>query len=127
MRSVHSFFTRMNMLCQRPPRHVLQDALEILQDPHKRCRSPFAVAEDEVGQSVRPADPSAVRWSVEGAIAKVSNPYGVLPPYFMVLLDNVICDEFGMHCNVPYFEDHYGHAEILRVLELAIERTPNIG
>jgi hypothetical protein len=123
MRSAESYLAKINtLLAGQPPRAVLQRALKIIEDPSRW----HYFTQDAAGNVVRPNDLSAVRWCLEGAIARECNPYGILPPYFMVLLDTTLEEEFGFSWDLPYFEQHHDHAGVVSLLKLAILRAPDV-
>lgn len=55
------------------------------------------------------------------------NPYGILPPYFMKLLDEVADADFGHDMGTPLFNEHYGHDAIIALLKMAIFRVSEVG
>lgn len=59
-------------------------------------------------------------------MALACNPYGILPPYFMCLLDETAEGEFGHVYGAPLFNEHYGHDAIIALLKLAIQRAPEV-
>ena len=71
---------------------------------------------------VKPHDPAAVCWDVEGAIAIECNPYGILPPFFMKLMDEV-AGKYGFD-SIGQFNDTYTHEHILRIMAEAEEACP---
>jgi hypothetical protein len=122
MRSVDSFLARCNALMEgKSPREILEQALSKLAEPHHWTQG--ARARDGQGAVVRPEDPTAVCWDIEGAIAVSCNRFGVLPPYFMVLLDSVAEDEFGYPYGASHFNEHYDHDSVLTLLRIAAIRT----
>jgi len=125
MPSADSFLVQCNLLmCGQPPKEILRKALATLEDPSRWTQG--ALARDQYGRSVRPASPHAVCWCMESAVAMACNPYGVLPPYFMILLDEVAEEDFGHLYGAPLFNEHYGHDAILTLLKLAIHRAPEV-
>ena len=60
-------------------------------------------------------------WSVEGAVARMSNNWGILPPYFMLLLDDV-AREYGVD-GINLFEDFVTHDAVVELLEKATTRA----
>jgi hypothetical protein len=72
------------LLC-RPPVEVLKIARILLDDMW--LWSQGARARDEEGLPVPPNHPRACCWSITGAIAVASNPYGITPPFFLRVLD----------------------------------------
>ena len=103
------------------PQNVLLRALWVLRDPNRwvaHCR-----AADIQGNPVPPTDPRAYKWCLEGAVAMASNPDGVMPPYFMKLLDEVVMELYREECGVNCLEEYCYHGHIVRVLQRAIERV----
>ena len=120
MSSPHEFLDRCNQLMQgQDPTTVLRRALEIIREPEQW--TPRARALDEKGRWVHPGDPTATRWCIEGAVSLACNPYGILPPYFMALLDEVAM-EYGCY-GVNLLEDGCDHARAIEFLERVIERV----
>jgi len=123
MRTADSFLANCNALMHgQSPRDILRKALELLEDPDRW--TPWERAMDAQGRPVRPESPEAVCWSVESAIAKVCGSFGIVPPYFMVLLDSVLTDDLGFSMGIAYFEQHYSHEMVLGLLRKAIEKAP---
>lgn len=113
------FLDRCNALMQgQDPITILRRALEIIREPEQW--TPKARALDAQGARVRPEDPTAVRWCIEGAISLACNPYGLLPPYFMKVLDEV-ATEYGCY-GVNLLEDAFDHAGVVGFLERVIEK-----
>lgn len=102
------------------PRTILLRALWVLRDPSRWVN--YTRAADVDGRAVAVDDPDAVRWSIEGAVAMASNPHGILPQFFMKLLDDV-SRELYQEDSVNCLEDYCDHAAVVRVLLRAIERT----
>lgn len=103
------------------PLNILLRAFWVLRDRRRWVN--FAYAVDEDWNEVHVTDPTAVRYSLEGAVAMASNPYGLLPPYFMKLLDEVIMELYGEDGGVGCLEEYCGHRTVLLVLKRAIERV----
>lgn len=120
MASAEEFLDRCNglMMGQRPEA-ILRKAYALIQDESRWCTG--ANARDASGRRVRPYDPTAVQWCIEGAVAISCNPAAILPPYFMVLLDK-ISEELGYE-SVGLLNDGAYHQTVLRVLEEAIVRA----
>lgn len=118
--SAEQFLAKCNelMMGQRPE-VILRKAYERIRDEDRWCTE--AYARDASGRRVRPYEPTAVRWCIEGAVAISCNPAAILPPYFMVLLDK-IAEELGYE-SVGLLNDGAHHELVLRVLEEAIIRA----
>jgi hypothetical protein len=116
-RSVEDFFERCNLLMMgKRPETILRRALNVLRDPRQWTRG--ARARDAQNRPVPPNHPSAVCWCIEGAVSMACNPYGVFPPYFMILLDRV-ARRHGAE-SAGLLNDHYRYEIVLQVLEEAI-------
>lgn len=97
------------------PEDVLAKAVEMIRDPCQWTRG--ARARNELGQPVHPADPTAVAWDMEAAVAMACNPYGILPPFFMVLLDEVAQEKHGTYA--VFIAEDYRHEIVIDLLEAA--------
>lgn len=128
------------LMC-RPPNQILRIARLLLSDI--RLWAQGARARDEEGKPVSPNHPRACCWSITGAIAVASNPQGLVPPYFLRILD-ALAFELGMlkplmppinpqqeqldallaptitHESVDEMNDYGQHDEILLLLDRAI-------
>jgi hypothetical protein len=102
------------------PRDILRRAADRIRDPSRWTSQ--AVARDAQGRIVKPHDPAAVCWDVGGAIAIECNPYGILPPFFMKLMDEV-AGKYGFD-SIGQFNDTYTHKRILRIMAEAEETCP---
>jgi hypothetical protein len=82
-----------------------------------------ARARDERGRNVRPEDPSAVKWCLEGACARVSNNYGITPPDLLALFEQIVRDDYGIEDgNGSWWNDNRDHESMLRLLDDAVAR-----
>lgn len=121
MRSADSFLKRCDLLMGgKHPRDILQAALHVIEDPARWGQ----YTQDASGRLVAHHDPAAVRWCVEGAISISCNSFGIVPPYFMILLDDLLHEEFGFDWNVPRFEQYYHHDCVVGLLKRAITKVP---
>lgn len=120
MLSAEEFLNRCNglMMGQRPEA-ILRKAYALIQN--EKCWCTEANARDASGRRVKPYDPTAVQWCIEGAVAISCNPAAILPPFFMVLLDQIAV-ELGYE-SVGLLNDGSHHQVVLRVLEEAIVRS----
>ena len=106
------------------PSDILRKAAKLIEDPDRWAKG--ARARDTEGYAVEAKDPTATSWCLEGAIAITCNPFGILPPYFMVLLDSVAEEYFDFPWGAPRFNEYYSHESVIRLLEIAAiksERT----
>jgi hypothetical protein len=106
------------MMGQRPE-VILRKAYALIADEQHWTQE--AYARDAAGRQVKPYDPTAVKWCIEGAVAISCNPAAILPPFFMVLLDK-IAEELGYE-SVGLLNDGAYHRTVLYVLEEAIVRA----
>jgi hypothetical protein len=90
-----------------------------------------ALARDDAGNNVRPNNPRASSWSVEGALALMSNESATLPLYFARVLDHVIHRHFptlvsgnldsGSASTFGEFESVFSYELAMQVLDIAIQ------
>jgi hypothetical protein len=128
MPSVEQFFGGTNSLlltCGQHPAEVLRAAHWLLSNPN--CLVVGHRAVDDQGRRVRPEHPSAVAWDLEGAVARASNPWGILCPMFIQLLDQLIVDVFGQDQTAATFSDHNDHEHVLFLLDIACEEARRWG
>ncbi len=120
MRSAEEFLHRCNQLMMgQRPEVILRKAYERISDERRWARGSNAL--DAQNKRVKHYDPSAVKWCIEGAVAISCNPAAILPPFFMVLLDQIAA-ELGYE-SVGLLNDGAYHRTVLNVLEEAIVRT----
>lgn len=118
--SVEVFFERCNALMGgQEPWEILQNTYDLLSN--EACWTQGARARDQEGVPVQPEDPNAVAWDIEGAVAISCNSFGILPPYFMVVLDQVAME---MRCiGVNEANEAFTHEGVLELLSRAIMRV----
>ena len=122
MDNTREFLERCNrLMLGQSPNVILRKAYDRIKDPD--CWTTKAQARDEEGKMVRPDDPRAVRWDVQGAVAISSNPFGILPPWFMVYLDGLAQEE-GI-TDVGNYNDIMRHDVVLGLLVKAVARLEN--
>lgn len=103
---------------------ILQRAAALIEDPARWCQG--ALARDAHGRPVKPASPDAVAVSIEGAIGRSSNAYGIIPPFILHHLDAVVLEVIGEAGEPSIYNDHdtgwfndsFDHASALRLLQL---------
>lgn len=129
-----SHYFETSSLMVRPANEILRIARILLSDITLWTQN--AHARDELGQRVKPNHPAAVCWSINGAIAIASNPYGITPPSIHRLLDSIV-REWGMVQPLfqeggveiwedsDDFNDQRPHRFILALLDEAILRLEN--
>lgn len=120
---------------------ILRKTIALLEDPARWTTE--ALARDASGERVSIADPSAVMFSIEGALARASNDVGVVPPAILHVLDQELLDYLGLTTlidevdtrqpavagileerDLGWFNDSYSHEEILKFLRDVLSRTP---
>jgi hypothetical protein len=99
------------------PVHILEEAKALLADRERWSRYHYALDID--GNRVHPGDPAAVRWSMEGAVARCCNKWAILPPYFYRLLTYVV-EQYGVEDGPCCFDQYYEHETVLQALQGAI-------
>jgi hypothetical protein len=118
MRSADLLIGSFPLMAGQGPQSILLRALWVLRDPNRWARQYFA--EDEDRNWVPNNDPRAVRWSISGAVAAASNPEGIMPPYFMKLLDEATLSLYREE-SVNCLEEYCSHGHIVQVLLRAVE------
>ena len=132
MELVSTFFAD-QALMKHSPRDTLRVVRVLLEDPLLWAQN--SRARDAQGRKVRPNDPSAVCWSLNGAIAIASNVRAITPPSLLRFLDSIV-REWGMVAPVwegdpkvwetcDDFNDQRPHRFILALLDEAIARLEN--
>lgn len=125
-----STFYETRALMKRPANEILRIVRMLLENPILWTQG--ARARDAKGKRVKPNDPRAVCWSLNGAIAIASNEQGITPPELLRLLDGIV-KEWGMVAPVwlegpevwegcDDFNDQRPHRFILALLDEAITR-----
>lgn len=108
------------LMLGQDPKDILRRARARLEDDTKWTVG--APARNAEGAWRKPDAPDAVRWDIQGAIAIECNPYGILPPFFMKLLDELVaplgCDSVGV------FNDTFSHDKMLELFDAAIASCP---
>ena len=92
-----------------------------------------------------PNDPAATQWSLNGAIAIVSNPQGVTPPYLLRRLDLAVIEmglvqrlfpqpgeEWAAGCfeiweSCDDFNDNRTHADVLELMDITAQGLQEAG
>lgn len=99
-----SLFYQDRVLMVRPPRDIFRIARMLLSDIELWAQG--ARARDERGLPCKPHSPRAICWSLNGALAVSSNPYGITPPSLLEVLDGIV-REWGLVQRLYLSE--YGH------------------
>lgn len=117
--SAEEFIERCDaLMCDQTPVEVLYKTRELLSDPDRWVQ--FVLASDENGYRTKPSDPDAVRWGLEGAVGKVSNPYGIVPPCVLKILDMAVLELYNQDVNCGYFNDNNDHQQVMNLIDGAI-------
>lgn len=109
----------------KAPSEVLLSARYLLGSPSSWTARARAL--DKHGARVNPSHATAVRWDIEGAVARACNDYGILPPFFTVLLDKAAaeyCPKYGAY-GVNEVMEVYGYACALPVLDRSLALAQN--
>ena len=108
----------------RSYKDVLLAALFLLQDESKWTQQ--AHARNRNGTSVRPTSPYAVCWCVLGAVAKVSNRYGIIDPQLIKYLDAFMEWKYpGRFTNFGDFNDYHTYGVVLGLVKEAVDNIPS--
>lgn len=122
MPSVESFFDQCNALTSgKSSLQILRETRAFLSDESRWTKR--ALARDQEGYPVRPEDPTAVAWCLEGAVSLACNPFGIVPPSMLKLLDKVVSIIFLTEEDITacmYNELADEHSDILYLLDEAI-------
>lgn len=93
----YDFLASIDLFNERTPSEIL---LATKQRLRPDAWTKAAVARDARGRNVKPLDPNACCWCVEGALAVESNPYGLIPPILLQLIDAAaihVATHLGLH------------------------------
>jgi hypothetical protein len=101
---------------------ILLEVIALIGDYRFWCQDAQACTTDR--RPVRPRDPNATFWSIEGAIGYVSNQAGVVPPFIVRYLDALVLEITGCGMGVGWFNDTYDHGTVIDFLEEAYRRLP---
>lgn len=101
---------------------VLLGAIQLLGHYPNWCQGAPAVSAD--GRRVKPGSPEAVAWGIDGAIGKLSNPIGLIPPNYIWYLDQLVLEKTGRDDGIGWFNDTFDHATIIDFLAEAYRRLP---
>lgn len=121
MPSVNEFLESTDVLTSgKNSLQILREVRELLSVEDRWTKG--ARARDEVGRPVRAEHPNAVAWCVEGAVAKVCNPFGITPFSMMRLLDKTIRIIFRTEEEITasMYNELMHHDAILYMLDEAI-------
>jgi len=105
----------------KTPEEILLAASKTLEEP--QCHTPWHRALNAQGARVLPQDPQAVCWSVLSAVSKACNNHGIVPPYFIVLFDVTLIEDYGFELGIDYFEQYVSHGEVLGLIDKALKRN----
>ena len=134
MELVSHFCANPALMC-RPPQEIFRIARMLLTDIE--LWSQGARARDEDGHPCLPHDARACQWSMNGALAIASNPYGITPPALLELLDGIVKEwklverlylEGGVELweTCDDFNDHRPHRFVLALLDEAAARAATL-
>ena len=90
------------------------------------------LAEDAQGNAVKPLSSEAIKWNVEGALARVSNAHGVTPPDVLQFLDEYMqtyLEQSNLNIDPQYFSNFgdfgsfVSHEVLLHFLDSAVDHV----
>jgi hypothetical protein len=122
MKDAQAFVAECNALTSGQTIHeILVKALSLLSDETKWCQLAIALNKDCRKEKINSRN--AVAWSIEGAIGLSSNPYGIIPPFILKGLDELVHELTGKDETVGWFNDHHNHEAVLGFMQEAIRRA----
>jgi hypothetical protein len=115
-----------NLTWGRGYRGVMVDARQLISDYNNWCQGAFAL--DANGRPVRPCDMRAVKWSMMGAIGRVSNPFGIISGRILQYINAYLTyrfpdQEFGC---AGEFNDYVHHDCVLSFMDEVITNLPMV-
>ena len=121
MSDVDAFLTVCSALTSHKPLWVIiEKAYIFLRDQSNWCQG--AQALNARCEKVRINSPSAIAWSVEGALGKFSNNLGIVPPVLLSYMDRLVEDFTGCADGIGWFNDTYTHDAVLELLHAAVDK-----
>ena len=81
-----------------------------------------AFARDAAGNKVKPNSPKACQFSLHGAIAVSCNKRGIIPPFIIKLLDDIV-QEWNLGERASDYNDERPIEMVLALLDAAITRS----
>ncbi len=121
MPSVEEFFEYTSALTSgKSHLQILRETRALLSEESRWTKG--ARARDCNQNPVRPEDPAATSWCLEGAVAKVCNPFGIMPFSMMRLLDKTVRIIFHTEEEVGanMYNELMCHESIVNLLDEAI-------
>ena len=123
MTDLHGFLASCNDLTAgKALRDIFLSVIVLLGEYHNWCQGAYALTSD--CRRVKNNSAEAVAWSIEGAIGKLSNPAGIVPPYIIQWLDTLALELTACDQGVGWFNDTFDHGTIIDFLEEAYRRLP---
>jgi hypothetical protein len=105
-----------NLTAGRTYLDVVAGARQIIADHDRWCQHAMAV--DAYGRSVKPCDPTAVRWSMMGAIARNSNVLGIISPELLSYVSTYLTYRFSDRYDCAGdFNDYVAHSAVLQFMD----------
>lgn len=109
------------------PSDTVRAARLLISDPYLWTQN--ARARDISGRRCAANHPDASSWSLNGALAVVSNPFGITPKWLLSALDQLV-QELGfstvlwegppaLHTTCDDFNDEHNHADVMNLLDTA--------
>ena len=115
-------------LMRLSPADTIKAARMLISSPYLWTQN--ARARDSRGNKCAPNDPDAAQWSLNGAIAVVSNPRGITPTWMLKCLDQLVYDVgqakdlyYSDHTFLQYSCDDYNddrnHTDVINLMTTA--------
>jgi hypothetical protein len=136
MELVSSFYSNPSLMV-RSPHDIFRIVRMLLSDVELWAQG--ARARDENGEPCKPHSPHACCWSLSGALAIASNPYGVTPPVLLKFLDGIVQEWKLAQCyfrdpdtgyeiweDCDDYNDNRPHRFLLALLDEAVARTATL-
>jgi len=117
LRTEDFFEATVSLLDGKSAVQVLTEAYDLISDRNRWSTLHYAL--NCRGERVHPGDPTAVRWSMMGAVARCCNRWAILPPYFYLLMNRLI-EARGIEDGASSYDQYCGHEGVLALLREAI-------
>jgi hypothetical protein len=100
---------------------ILLGTIALLGQYEKWCQHSYAVTAD--GRKTKPCAFDAVAWSIEGAIAKVSSTFSLMPVNLLWFLDALVYELTEDARGVGWYNDTRCHGQVIDFLAEAYRRA----
>lgn len=100
---------------------TLTRTAEILKTPEQWTQGVFARTPE--GEPVKPKDPRACSWCLLGALAMVSNEFGIIAPPLLRLIEDVMHSIYqDKFASIGEMNDYIDHESLLVFLDKSLAR-----